>query len=171
MGLAIAGTFLFALKSIFIKLAFAQGADALSLLTLRMTFSFPFYIYVFYQVRRSSPGKPLRRGDLMRATGLGFLGYYLASFLDLSGLEHISAQLERLTLFTYPAIVAVLAWLFLNERLTKNIVLAIALCYAGVVLMYSSELELQPGGKVALGVFWCSGRRLVIQSTSYWQSR
>lgn len=152
VGLAIAGTFLFALKSIFIKLAFAEGADPLSLLTLRMAFSLPFYAIVLARVRSATPGETFRRGDLLKAAGLGFLGYYLASFLDLSGLEHISAQLERLTLFTYPAIVAVLASLFLRERLTINVVLAIALCYAGVVLMYSSELNLQSGSNTDLGV-------------------
>ena len=36
--------------------------------------------------------------NLLRASAVGLLGYYLASLLDLSGLEYVSAQLERLML-------------------------------------------------------------------------
>lgn len=139
VALAIAGTFLFALKSIFIKLSFAAGATPTLLLTLRMYFALPFYLLVLWQLRSRSDSQPLPAGSVVRTFGLGFLGYYLASYLDLSGLVFISAQLERLTLFTYPAIVAVLASLFLQEPLTRRIVSAIALSYSGLLLMYFGE--------------------------------
>ncbi|MFG0263834.1 MAG: hypothetical protein ACF8AM_01625 [Rhodopirellula sp. JB055] len=56
--LAIVGTFLFAMKSIFIKLAFAAGADATLLLTIRMVLAFPLYVGVFATLlwRRQSGG-------------------------------------------------------------------------------------------------------------------
>lgn len=146
--LAIAGTFLFALKSIFIKLAFTAGAEPLLLLMLRMSIALPLYIIVLWQTKLAA-GKPLAgkphvgKLPLVKTFALGFLGYYLASYLDLMGLQYITAQLERLTLFTHPAIVAVLAWLFLGEALNRRVILAILLCYAGVMLMYSQE---QSGG-------------------------
>lgn len=157
MVLAISGTFLFALKSIFIKLAFTEGVDATLLLTMRMMFALPFYIGVHWMLRRSKDRTPLEPGVVIRALGLGFLGYYLASYLDMSGLEQISAQLERLTLFTYPALVAALAWMFLGEEVSVRIILAIVLSYVGVLLMYGGEREMTGDGNTTLGVLLVMG--------------
>lgn len=155
MVLAIGGTFLFALKSIFIKLAFDAGANATQLLTLRMAFSLPFYFAIWLRTNRQE--KPATHRVKIKAVLLGFLGYYLASYLDLQGLTYISAQLERLTLFTYPAIVAVLAWAFLGEQLNKRIIAAIAFCYLGVALMYWRESGFQGGSNTMLGVLLVMG--------------
>lgn len=160
MLLAILGTFLFALKSIFIKLAFAEGVGATLLLTLRMSLAFPFYVLVFWKLRSRSDKKPISRTDIARSLGLGFLGYYLASYLDLSGLELISAQLERLTLFTYPAMVALLAWMFLGETIDRRIIMSIVLCYLGVLLMYGQEQTLTSGSDVRQGVALVIGAAL-----------
>ena len=150
--MAIAGTFLFALKSIFIKLAFDAGADPVLLLTIRMIVSLPIFVFVLGSSAVFGDYEPLRWFDVARSFFLGFLGYYLASFLDLSGLQFISAQLERMTLFTYPAMVAVLAWLFLGEEINRRIVIAIVCCYAGVLLMYGHESALPQGANARQGV-------------------
>lgn len=158
--LAIVGTFLFALKSIFIKLSFAAGADATLLLAIRMGMAFPFYVVVFAVLLRRRwalvagsdvPAFPMP--IVIRSLLLGFLGYYLASYLDLSGLEYVSAQLERLTLFTYPAMVAALAWMFLGEQVNARILIAIGLSYAGVWLMYGQEKSFTPDANTGWGVF------------------
>ena len=150
--LAIVGTFLFALKSIFIKLSFAAGADPTLLLTLRLVFAFPLYSVILLRTRRSAGCPGLTRNQLWSTLALGFLGYYLASFLDLAGLQYITAQLERLTLFVHPAIVAVLAWVFLGEKLNRRIGGAIALCYLGVAVMYFKENAIASSQNVGLGV-------------------
>ena len=110
-----AGTFLFALKSIFIKLAFAQGVDAIHLLAIRMFFALPFYVatlgFIIFKGRKATSDQ-FPRKILVWSLLLGFLGYYLASILDFVGLQFITAQLERLTLFTYPAMISILAWLY-----------------------------------------------------------
>ncbi|MCA9139963.1 MAG: DMT family transporter, partial [Planctomycetales bacterium] len=157
IALAVIGTFLFALKSIFIKLAFAAGAEPTLLLMLRLAIALPFYIAVFWHVRVSETAAPIRFDHVLRALSLGFLGYYLASYLDLTGLQYITAQLERLTLFTYPAIVAVLAWMFFGERLDRRIILAIVMCYFGVILMYGQEQSLGGGQNVTWGVILVGG--------------
>ena len=56
--LAIGGTFLFALKSIFIKLAYAAGTDAETLLALRMLLAAPFYGAMLWWLKRSSSAEP-----------------------------------------------------------------------------------------------------------------
>ncbi|WP_047813576.1 DMT family transporter [Rhodopirellula islandica] len=165
--LAIVGTFLFALKSIFIKLAFAAGADATLLLAIRMVLAVPFYVVVFATLLRrrssadaesASPALPV--SIVIRSLLLGFLGYYLASYLDLSGLEFISAQLERLTLFTYPAMVAALAWMFLGEQVNGKILAAIGLSYLGVWLMYGQERSFTPHANTGWGVCLVFGAAL-----------
>ena len=152
--LAILGTTLFALKSIFIKLAFATDAGAIHLLTIRMVFSLPFYVFVLHRVTAHGDAslRTILRSLIARALMLGFLGYYLASMLDFAGLQHITAQLERLTLFTYPAMIAVLAWLFLGEPLGPRIIGAIGLSYAGVVLMYGQERATTQSSNIGWGV-------------------
>lgn len=158
--LAICGTFLFAVKSIFIKLAFAEGATPILLLSIRMLFALPFYAFVLYRVRWSSDAQPLPLSLLLQTMALGFLGYYLSAFLDLCGLEYISAQLERLTLFSYPTIVAVLAWMFLGEQLNFRVIAAITLCYAGVFLMYGQERLLVNGANTERGMLLVAGAAL-----------
>ncbi|MCA9215756.1 MAG: DMT family transporter [Planctomycetales bacterium] len=162
VALAIVGTFLFALKSILIKFAFAEGAEATLLLALRLFFSFPFYVAMLIHLRgKRKNSQPLCFRKVIAATCLGFLGYYLASFLDMAGLERISAQLERLTLFTYPAMIAVLARLFLGETLSLRIVASIVLSYVGIALMYSQESQtVATTGSPAIGVMLVLGSAL-----------
>ncbi len=157
IALAAAGTFLFALKSIFIKFAFAAGATPTLLLTIRLLFSLPFYVGVLIYLRQDTERQRTGSREILWALVLGFFGFYLAAILDLYGLQLISAQLERLTLFTYPSIIAVMAWMFLGERLNRKIIAAIVLCYAGVIVMYSGERTLTAGANVGLGVLYVMG--------------
>lgn len=140
---AIIGTFLFALKSIFIKLAYTEGATADEVLLLRMLLAAPFYLGMLVYLRRDSKQtnhSPTKPNHIVKMMGLGFIGYYLASYLDLSGLVYITAQLERLTLFTYPTMVAILAWIFLGEAITKAVITSLIFCYLGLWIMYGQEI-------------------------------
>lgn len=149
--LAIAGTALFSMKSIFIKLAYQEGVDTVTLLSLRMLIALPFYLLILiWLLRKSEIQKPLPK-QFIAIFGLGFIGYYLSSYLDLEGLNYISAQLERLTLYTYPIITALLSWLFLGEVITKRLVLALVLTYTGVSLLYFHESMLT-GINASIGV-------------------
>lgn len=149
---AIAGTALFALKSIFIKLAFEEGIDATTLLTLRMLIAFPFYIVILIYAVKTRPEKAalLTKKSMFAIFGLGFLGYYLASYLDLEGLSHISAQLERLTLFTYPIMVALLSWVFFREKITLRVLSSLVVSYIGVSFLFLNE-SVSGGEDVATG--------------------
>lgn len=140
---AASGAALFSTKAIFIKLAYMEQANAALMLALRMMISLPFFIgvaiYAVYKLR--SQGKPLPNLDmLLRASLVGFVGYYISSQLDFAGLLFISAQLERLVLFTYPIFVMFLGWMFFKARITWFSVLAAAITYAGLVLVFLSAL-------------------------------
>ena len=146
---ALGGTFLFSLKPIVIKLAYESGAgelEAITLLALRMLFAFPFYFLIAWFLltnRKLENEKSIKKiFSLNLIFGIlvtGFLGYYLAAYLDIWGLQYISAQLERMTLFIYPTIVAVLGFVFFKQRITQNIIIAMLLTYLGIAVMYYQE--------------------------------
>ena len=151
MGFLLAGfgTLLFSLKSIFIKFLYIEGLDADSVLVLRMALSLPIYagllIWLYFQ---SDVTKKLNNSIVVKIFLLGFFGYYLASLLDLMSLELISAQLERLGLFTYPFMVAILGYLFFNEIITKRIVVSLIITYAGLYVVVGHELKITGEGVI-----------------------
>jgi len=150
--LAILGTLLFSLKSIFIKFLYQNGLDADSVLALRMALALPIYTAILVWLVHSRPRHPdINSKTLTAIFSLGFLGYYLASLLDLMGLELITAQLERLSLFTYPFLVTVIAYFLFNEIITKRIIIALIISYSGLWIVMGQELELT-GNQVLEGV-------------------
>lgn len=146
---AAVGAGLFSLKGVVIKLAFAEGMSVNQLLTLRMAFALPVYLVVgVWAFTRHNPRVGWR--IYAAAAGLGILSYYVSSYLNFTGLRFVSAQLERLILYIYPTIVALLAWAFLKERITRRHMIALALAYAGVLVLFGSEIGRQ-GEHVVLG--------------------
>jgi drug/metabolite transporter (DMT)-like permease len=79
----------------------------------------------------------LTRRDWWAVLYLGFLGYYLASFLDFLGLQYISAGLGRLMLFLYPTITVLLSALFLGKYVSRRDIAALVISYAGLALVLS----------------------------------
>lgn len=151
-ALATFGTLLFSLKSIFIKFLYQQGLDADSVLVLRMGLSLPIYLGILfwllqYQIKSSALNFPILRSIF----ALGFFGYYLASLLDLKGLELITAQLERLSLFTYPFMVAVIGFFLFKEPFTRRLAVSLVITYSGLWLVMGQELQIT-GNNVLLGV-------------------
>ena len=159
-ALAAFGTLLFSLKSIFIKFLYQQGLDADSVLVLRMALALPIYTAVLVWLLRCRPQRDKLEFSTLRTIFLlGFLGYYLASLLDLMGLELITAQLERLSLFTYPFMVAVIGYFLFNEPLTRRLIVSLVITYSGLMLVMGQEIQLT-GNNVLLGVVLVLGSAL-----------
>src|SRR3977135_1624327 len=104
--LATLGSIAFSGKAIIVKLAYRYGVDAVTLIMYRMLFAMPMFVVLSWWAGRGKP--PLTRRDIVTILGLGFSGYYLASFLDFAGLAYITASLERLILYLNPTIVLLL---------------------------------------------------------------
>jgi drug/metabolite transporter (DMT)-like permease len=151
--LAAAGSIAFSGKAIIVKLAYRHGVDAVTLIMYRMLFALPLFLalawWATYRQKGGAPA-PLTRRDWLGILGLGFTGYYLASFLDFWGLLYISASLERLILYLNPTIVLVLGWVWYQRRITARQALAMAVSYAGVLLVFGHEADLS-GPNAALG--------------------
>lgn len=148
-SLAVIGTALFSLKSIFIKFLYMEGLNTDSVLMLRMAIALPIYLVILFWLLKNGANQAYRN-HLPMIIFLGFIGYFLSSWLDLKGLEYISAQLERLTLFTYPILVALLGALFFKTPLTKKIIGALVMTYLGLWLVFVKELE-YTGSDTGLG--------------------
>jgi len=159
-ALAIIGTLLFSLKSIFIKFLYLQGLDANAVLVLRMALALPIYFIILIGLLRTKGHNPdLTKSTLRSVFLLGFLGYYLASLLDLMGLEFITAQLERLSLFTYPFLVAVIGFFLFKENLSRRLIISLLITYAGLWIVMGQELQLT-GNNVIQGVSLVLGSAL-----------
>jgi len=152
MLLAISGTFLFSLKPILIKQAYALSVSSEQLITLRMFIAAPFYIAVFIFMWRRNPERHAAiKRRIPAITALGILGYFIASYLDLLGLNYITAQLERVVLFCFPTIVVLLSKFLLKKPLPKNIWLLLGMSYSGILIIFGHDL-MTLGSNVTFGV-------------------
>ncbi|RYF82922.1 MAG: DMT family transporter [Comamonadaceae bacterium] len=151
VGLAFAfiGAIAFSGKAIIIKLAYRHQVDAVTLIMLRMLFALPLFLVMAWWAGRGKPA--LTRKDWMGVLGLGFTGYYLASFLDFAGLAYITASLERLILYLNPTLVMLFGWLAYRKRITLRQALGMAVSYAGVLLVFGHEVQVGAASATAWG--------------------
>jgi len=158
---AAVGAVLYSMKAVFVKLAYLPGGgleandlDAITLMALRMGFSLPVYIFILlYSLRRDGGNVPLK--FIFQAMLLGVMGYHLCTYLDFAGLKFITAQLERLILFTYPVFVVIFGALFFGGKITRAGIAAIVLAYSGLGIVFI-------GGDIATGVNVPLGSALVL---------
>jgi drug/metabolite transporter (DMT)-like permease len=143
------GVLAFSVRPILIKLSYAaHPVTPSTLLFLRMAISLPFFLVIAWWLRRQQPRLTLR--DWAGVAGLGFLGYYAASFLDFIGLQYVGAGVGRLILFLYPTLVLVLSFAFLRKLPTATQLVALVLTYAGIALVVSDQIGGTPEGKLFL---------------------
>lgn len=152
--MAAAGSMAFSGKAIIVKLAYRYGVDAVTLLMYRMLFAMPLFVAMAWWAGRGKP--KLSGSDLRGILGLGFTGYYLASFLDFWGLDFISASLERLILYLNPTLVLVMGWLLYGKKINHRQGVGMALSYAGVLLVFGHEASFD-GANATLGALLVLG--------------
>jgi drug/metabolite transporter (DMT)-like permease len=130
----------FGTLAIFGGQAYAAGLDTFTILFLRFGLA-ALLLVALMAIRR----EPFPRGSVLaRLAGMGALGYIGQSFSYLTALKYASAGLVALLLYLYPVIVALLAALFLRERLTPAKGLALLLAVGGAALTVDPE-----GGQAA----------------------
>ncbi len=161
-ALVAAGSALFSSKAIFIKLAYIERLDSLLILAWRMAFSLPVFVGVglfeIYRLRRD--GRPLpKRNAVLSAIGIGLIGYYLAMVLDFTGLLYVTAQLERLALFTYPIFLIFIGAAFFGLRLSRASLAAAVLSYLGLATVFVSDFSIG-GSNITLGTALVLGSAL-----------
>jgi len=148
---ALGSAMLFAIRPIFVKLVYAQGVDPTTLIAFRMLFSLPIYALMLALLLL----KPENRAKLslklaITSSIVGLFGYYAASFLDLLGLQYVTAQLGRMILYVYPTFVVLLGAAFFSKPITLKTVIALLLTYLGVLIIFGHDL-IQFGDDIILG--------------------
>lgn len=134
------GAFLFSSKGIFIKLLYAEGLGPSGALALRMSIALPFYLIPVLLM-----GKELfsiRSKDWSAMAGLAFVGYFLSSLINFTGLQYISIGLERVILFSYPTLVLLGATFFQNRQPSGRLFLASGCSWFGLYLVIREEIQL-----------------------------
>jgi len=141
--MAVLAAILFSTKAVIIKLAYLYEVDAVSLLLLRMSFALPFYVAIAIKVSLSkeSPLSKIPVRDWVFLFSASALGYYLSSFLDFSALKFIDAGLGRVILFIYPTFIAILAFFWFKERLSKLQVIALVTTYVGLFFVFGQNVS------------------------------
>ena len=134
LTLAVLGAIAFSGKAIIVKLAYRYGVDAVTLLMYRMLFALPIFLLMAWWAGRGQAA--LTRKDWLGVLGLGFSGYYLASYLDFAGLAYITAALERLILYLNPTLVVLFGWVVYKRGITW-------MQFVGVLLVFGHEVGAQ----------------------------
>ncbi|WP_445738256.1 DMT family transporter [Mariniflexile sp.] len=151
--IGILGIVLFSSKAVMVKLAYQYQVDALSLLLLRMLFSFPFYVAIALIYSRKQNPQVVVKSDYYWLLVFGVVGYYLASYFDFVGLVYIKASLERIILFLYPTIIIVFNRLFFKKPINPTQALAIFLTYIGIVITFWGEVVISGNDTYIGGLF------------------
>lgn len=132
--------------------AFAKGAESLSLLAVR--FAIAAVVMAAAQAVKDPSALRVTRVDLVRFLGLSVTGYGAGSLCYSFALREVGVSVTTVLLYTYPAMVSIIGWLFLKERFPARRVAAVAMTFAGCALVagvFSSGVELNARG-VLLGL-------------------
>lgn len=139
-ALAIAGALCFSTKAVFVKLAYRLEVDTITLLLLRMSLALPFYLVTWWISSRKQSPKPYPAKSWLLLIVSAVLGYYFSSLLDFAGLQYIDASLERLILFIYPSLVAIMAHFWIGTKVKGREWTTIGISYLGLILLFGKQL-------------------------------
>ena len=89
----------------------------------------------------------------------GALGGYGLMLLDFAGLAYVTAGLERVILFLYPAIVIMFSAILFKHRIGKREWFALVITYIGVALAVGHDLSLVKSGICRYIVWGRTGTR------------
>jgi len=149
MVYAALGVLCFSARPGVVKMMYAEVPDPILAIGLRMLIALP----LFMAMAIWAAGRATERlsGREWLALGLlGLVGYYVASFLDFVGLQFVSAGLGRLILFMYPTVVTLIAFVWLKQKPTPRVLLALAVTYVGAAIVLGDAVRFDGPG-VLLG--------------------
>ncbi len=161
----------FASLFVFGRYAYSDGMDIYTFLVFRFGISAVMMGLILFIRKESFPkGK-----TLLMLIGMGAIGYVGQSFSYLTAIRYASAGLVALLLYLYPIFVAILSSIFLHEKITRTVIIALGIALAGTALTVSPEGGQLPGILLALfaasiySVYIIVGSQ-VLQKVSLWQS-
>lgn len=148
--LALAAAIAFSFKAIFVRMALAQGADPVVLLSARMLIAAPFYVVLLAATSRGA-GRPTPR-DLGWIAAMGLVGFAFSAALDFQGLAYIGAGLERIVLYIHPTLVLLFGAALTRKAPSGRALAATGVAWAGLVVAAGAEIHTGDPRDVATGV-------------------
>ncbi len=147
-ALVIASAAAFGTMAVLARIAYASGVDTATLLALRFTLA----ALMMFAIARAR-GVAMPRGALLVACALlGGVGYGGQAFSFFTALTLAPAGVVALLLYLYPAGVALLAAVFLHDRLTPAKIGALVLALAGMALTVAPALNAQTQTAAPAGI-------------------
>ncbi len=119
----------FSTLAIFIKLAYAAGANTLTILTMRFALA-SVCLWLLLQFLRISPRIQIKTA--IKLCLMGALGYGSMSLAFAASLQYLPASLSEMLLFTYPILVSILSFLIGDERFNWQKGVSLAICLLGL---------------------------------------
>lgn len=118
--------------AIFLKFAFAAGANITTIISVRFLAAAAF-LFLLVKARRAPIRMPFPQALALCA--MGAVGYGGMSLLFAHGLRFVPASLAGMLLYTYPALVTALSFLLREERCDARKGTALLTCLAGLYLV------------------------------------
>lgn len=139
----------FATLPIFIKIAYAAGANTLTVLTLRFMLA-ALFLWIILIPLGISPRITVK--NAIKLCLMGIIGYGSMSFLFATSLQYLSASLAEMLLFTYPILVSILSFAMGDEKFNWQKGTALLICVAGLFLILGVSLTNISQLGIALGL-------------------
>ncbi len=131
---------LFASKGLFAKALYQRDVGFELLVAVRAVIAMPLFAWI--AVRANAPAQiikdggheppPVRRRAVLAAVIAGVTCYYVGAMVDFWALTLIDASIERVLLFSYPAMVVLIGSLLKRRLPERRVVFAMLITYAGI---------------------------------------
>jgi drug/metabolite transporter (DMT)-like permease len=122
----------FATLPVFMKFAFDDGANSLTILGFRFILA-SFILWLILTIKQRSFHLPSKQ--IIQLCLMGAIGYGTMSFLYAITVEILPASLAAMLLYTYPALVAVMSFLIGDEIISWKKFVALLICFSGLALI------------------------------------
>jgi drug/metabolite transporter (DMT)-like permease len=128
---------LFASKGLFSKALYQRGVGFELLVTVRALLAMPLFIWFAMlsnqnSSRGASAGAPIPWRAAAGAALAGVICYYVGAMVDFWALELIDASIERVLLFSYPALVVLISSFMRRRAPESRVVWAMLITYVGI---------------------------------------
>jgi drug/metabolite transporter (DMT)-like permease len=127
-----AAAMLFAAKGIFAKKLYALGVGVEGVVAIRAMISLPLFWWFALRRERWAEVAATPPRAIIVAAGAGALCYYVGALLDFLALTMIDASIERVLIFSYPAMVVIFTSVRDRCWPARSVLGATALTYLGI---------------------------------------
>ena len=143
------GSMLLSAKGVYAKLLYQEGLDFITVMAVRGGLALPFFLLwgLAHSGLKSIRQTPQR---VLYVTLLaGLLCFYVGGVVDFYALTLIDANLERVILYTYPAMIVIVLVILRRRWPGANVMFGLALTLIGIILAIGGlDAELWHANKV-----------------------